>query len=56
MLSAAIWKRRAMPQTGLSGNTMPPDSASKGFHHGINSDEVIQYTQLGKSEVFEEIP
>jgi len=56
MLSVAIWKRRAMPQTGLSGNTMPPDSASKGFHHGINSDEVIQYTQLGKSEVFEEIP
>src|ERR1700726_2667901 len=24
MLSVAIWKRRAMPQTGLSGNTMPP--------------------------------
>src|SRR6478736_2820656 len=24
MLSVAIWKRRAMPPTGLSGNTMPP--------------------------------
>jgi Recombinase zinc beta ribbon domain len=24
MLSIAIWKRRAMPLTGLSGNTMPP--------------------------------
>src|SRR6202163_3541920 len=24
MLSVAIWKRRAMPQTGLSGDTMPP--------------------------------